>query len=115
MRLSELAYFTDDVRAMVSYYRTLLGVEPAAEAEGMAIFELGPVKMIIHQTYAPAEGELSPRDHIAYAVEDVDATCADLAKQGVVIDVPPRDFDWGRAAYLTDPDGHHIELVQLVK
>lgn len=112
MKLSELAYFTDDVPAMVSYYRTLLGAEPVAESEGMAIFEAGPVKVLIHKTYTPEEGGLAPRDHAAYAVDDVDATCNDLASKGLTIDVAPRDFDWGRAAYLTDPDGHLIELTQ---
>jgi lactoylglutathione lyase len=25
---------------------------------------------------------------------------------------PAKDFEWGRRAVLTDPDGHRVELVQ---
>ena len=48
--------------------------------------------------------------HLAYAVEDIYAVCAHLAKQGVTINRPPRD---GHMAFVQSPDGISIELLQL--
>jgi lactoylglutathione lyase len=47
--------------------------------------------------------------HLAYAVEDIYATCARLAEHGVTILRPPRD---GRMAFVRSPDGISIELLQ---
>jgi lactoylglutathione lyase len=47
--------------------------------------------------------------HLAYAVDDIYATCAALAKAGVVINRPPRD---GHMAFVRSPDGISIELLQ---
>ena len=47
--------------------------------------------------------------HLAYAVDDIYATCAALMKAGVVINRPPRE---GRMAFVKTPDGISIELLQ---
>ena len=47
--------------------------------------------------------------HLAYAVDDIHATCAALQSAGVVINRPPRD---GRMAFVRSPDNISIELLQ---
>jgi len=47
--------------------------------------------------------------HIAYAVDDIYATCERLRASGVTINRPPRD---GRMAFVRSPDGISIELLQ---
>jgi lactoylglutathione lyase len=47
--------------------------------------------------------------HLAYAVDDIYATCERLMKAGVTINRPPRD---GRMAFVRSPDGVSIELLQ---
>jgi len=47
--------------------------------------------------------------HLAYAVDDIYATCARLQKAGVIINRPPRD---GRMAFIRTPDAISIELIQ---
>ena len=47
--------------------------------------------------------------HLAYAVDDIYATCERLAKHGVTINRPPRD---GRMAFVRSPDGISVELLQ---
>jgi lactoylglutathione lyase len=47
--------------------------------------------------------------HLAYAVDDIYATCERLAAGGVDIARPPRD---GRMAFVRSPDGISIELLQ---
>jgi lactoylglutathione lyase len=47
--------------------------------------------------------------HLAYAVEDIFATCQRLMDAGVTINRPPRD---GHMAFIRSPDGISIELLQ---
>jgi lactoylglutathione lyase len=47
--------------------------------------------------------------HLAYAVDDIYATCEKLQKNGVTINRPPRD---GYMAFIRSPDGISIELLQ---
>lgn len=112
MQLSELAYFTDRVSEMAAFYRALLGSEPIAESQDMAIFMNSGVKIFIHRTYEPGPDDLPPEDHTAYTVKNLEAAVARAGELGLVLDVPPRDYYWGRSAYLRDPDGHQIELIQ---
>ena len=113
MKLVELAHFTDDVAAMERFYRLLLGAEAAVRSDDMAIFMNGETKIFIHKKYPASEGELPPENHTAFAVADVDAVCDSLLKQGLAIEVPPKDYYWGRSAYLRDPDGNLIEMTAL--
>jgi lactoylglutathione lyase len=47
--------------------------------------------------------------HLAFAVDDIYATCAKLQKAGVTINRPPRD---GYMAFIRSPDNISIELLQ---
>jgi lactoylglutathione lyase len=47
--------------------------------------------------------------HLAYAVEDIYATCQRLMDGGVTINRPPRD---GHMAFIRSPDGISVELLQ---
>ena len=47
--------------------------------------------------------------HLAYAVDDIYATCQELLDKGVTINRPPRD---GRMAFVRSPDNISIELLQ---
>ena len=47
--------------------------------------------------------------HVAYAVDDIYASCARLRDAGVTINRPPRD---GRMAFVRSPDNVSIELLQ---
>lgn len=47
--------------------------------------------------------------HLAYAVEDIYATCQRLMDGGVTINRPPRD---GHMAFVRSPDNVSIELLQ---
>ena len=47
--------------------------------------------------------------HLAYAVDDIYATCRRLMDGGVTINRPPRD---GRMAFVRSPDNISVELLQ---
>ena len=115
MKLVEMAYFSNDVPAMVNFYRKFLGKEPVYDGGNIAIFMVGETKIFLHETYVPTdENELPPENHTAFEVEDVAESCRRLQEQGLSIEIEPKDYYWGRSAYLRNPDGHLTELIQTV-
>jgi lactoylglutathione lyase len=52
--------------------------------------------------------------HLAIGVADAYATCAALAKEGVKVTRPPGPVKFGTTviAFIEDPDGYKIELIQ---
>jgi lactoylglutathione lyase len=52
--------------------------------------------------------------HVAYAVDDLDATLASLAEQGIEPEREPYRVHEGgsRICFVRDPDGYRIELVE---
>ena len=101
--LSELALFTDDVDGLVDFYRRVLDREPSASWPGGATFDLDGVTMLIHAKSEAVEGMPPNVDHFAIRVADVDMDAGRLGAEA-------KDYDWGRSAYLTDPDGRLVEL-----
>ncbi|RLT38852.1 MAG: hypothetical protein DWI57_11270 [Chloroflexi bacterium] len=112
----EIALFTENVVALSGFYTRSLGAEPVFQNEGMALFQVDGLQLLIHHKAPPdpaytvdADGPPN-EDHIALAVPDLDAACAELEGQGLTIALPAQSFPWGRSAYLRDPDGRLIEL-----
>ena len=110
MRLSEIARFVDHVGAMTSFYTKLLGKPPVHEGEGIAIFEQNGVSLLLHRVYTLGPGELPCEDHIAFAVKNLEQAISELETQGLQVEISPRDYDWGRSAYLRDPSGRLVEI-----
>ncbi|HVE90741.1 MAG TPA: VOC family protein [Actinomycetota bacterium] len=111
-RVTEVARFSSDVVAAAGFYERLLQVSPVSAGPGHTEFQVGDVKLLVHEAYEPDPSDpLDPgsRDHVAFAVEDLEAACARMREAGVEV-VGPQDYDWGRSAYLTDPDGRMVEL-----
>ena len=54
--------------------------------------------------------------HVAFTVDDLEATVEDLKNQGVTVTLEPKtltaDGNDYRIAFIEDPDGYKIELVQ---
>jgi catechol 2,3-dioxygenase-like lactoylglutathione lyase family enzyme len=101
--LTEIALFTDDVDRLVEFYRRVLGREPTASWPGGATFDLDGVTLLVHVRGEPQDEMPSNTDHFAIRVDDVDAEAARLGTEA-------NDYDWGRSAYLHDPDGRLVEL-----
>jgi catechol 2,3-dioxygenase-like lactoylglutathione lyase family enzyme len=110
--LVEIALFTDDVEAAKEFYGRLLGTAPQEEWPGGAVYAAGGAKLLVHERGPAPEGGPPNEDHFALGVSDVDAAAAGLESAGLTFLVAPRDFPWGRSAYLRDPDGRLVELSQ---
>jgi catechol-2,3-dioxygenase len=107
-RIAEVALFTDDVSGLAAFYERLLGRPPDSSSDSHSSFDLDGTTLFIH--IAGREGpEGAPNvDHVAFAL-DQDAATVRLRSAGLDV-VGPKDFYWGRSAYLRDPDGRAVEL-----
>ena len=110
--IGEIALFTDDVERAAAFYRDLLGAPPVAEWPGGALFDVGSGKLLVHEQAAAMDDGPPNEDHFAISVDDLDEACATLVTRGSAFLVEPRDYQWGRSAYLRDPDGRLVELSQ---
>jgi lactoylglutathione lyase len=113
-----------DIEASLAFYRDALGMDVLSRRDHEAgrftlVFLAAPGdhSAQVELTYnwlAPdgtAEAYTGGRNfgHIAYAVDDIYATCQRLVDHGVTISRPPRD---GRMAFVRSPDDISIELLQ---
>lgn len=108
-----------DLEASLRFYRDALGLEVISQKEvpqgryTLAFLAApGDAAAQIELTYNwDPEVYSGGRNfgHIAYAVDDIYATCRRLQDHGVTISRPPRD---GRMAFVRSPDNISIELLQ---
>jgi catechol 2,3-dioxygenase-like lactoylglutathione lyase family enzyme len=107
---SEVALFTDDVPGVRGFYQRLLDTKPEDEWPGGAVFGTGSIKLLVHERGESPAGGPPNEDHVALGVRELDRVCDELRRGGLTFLVEPRDFPWGRSAYLRDPDGRLVEL-----
>jgi lactoylglutathione lyase len=113
-----------DIEASLRFYRDALGLDVLSRKDNeggrytlVFLAAPGDSSAQVELTYnwpAPdgkAETYTGGRNfgHLAYAVDDIYATCQRLADHGVTILRPPRD---GRMAFVRSPDNISIELLQ---
>jgi lactoylglutathione lyase len=119
--LLHTSLFVSDVDASIDFYRTLVGYElvhviesddgPSSHFVGPADAEtVGEASL----QFKPADGPVDSGDfdHVALAVDDVDAA-VDRVDASHVTGEPETVSDLGlRIAFLDDPDGYGIELIE---
>jgi len=108
-----------DLDASIKFYRDALGLEvlrsqeyPSGRFTLVFLAAPGDEEAQVELTYNWDPEELSGArnfGHLAYAVDDVYASCERLQSHGVTILRPPRD---GRMAFVRSPDNISIELLQ---
>jgi lactoylglutathione lyase len=112
----------DDLDRSVRFYADVLGLPLGHRSGPYAQFATGVTRLSLYERGAmastigvdglgPAPRE-APGFELGFKVADVDAAYAELVEVGAEPVTPPRDRHWGqRTAYVRDPDGHLIELV----
>ena len=113
-----------DIETSLAFYRDALGLQVLSRKDNEAghytlVFLCAPGDNTaqVELTYnwpdanGKAEAYTGGRNfgHLAYAVDDIYATCQRLMDHGVTINRPPRD---GRMAFVRSPDQISIELLQ---
>ncbi len=107
-RIAELALFTEDVAGLTEFYEHLLGRRPESRSVDHASFDLEGAKLFIHASGGEGSQGAPNADHFAFAL-DLDEAADRARVAGAAVD-GPREFYWGRSAYLRDPDGRAVEL-----
>jgi lactoylglutathione lyase len=110
-----------DLDRSLEFYVGTLGLALGHRSGLYAQLDTGPTRLALYQREG-MEGTLgrslappdpaAPGFEIGFKVPDVDAAYAELVAAGAEPVGPPVDRPWGqRTAYVRDPDGHLIELV----
>jgi catechol 2,3-dioxygenase-like lactoylglutathione lyase family enzyme len=105
-----------DVDRSVAFYRDVLGMPLLFQVPGqpMAFFASGDVRLYLG---VPTSPEFTSRCVLYFRVEDIDAEVSRLSDLGVQFRDAPQMAHRDAAhelwlAGLTDPDGHHVILME---
>jgi lactoylglutathione lyase len=94
--------FVADMESAVRFHSSQLGLRLRFKSPEWTEFETGQTTLALHL----ASRENPPGScELGFNVEDIDAFCAGLARQGVPVLEPPRDLHGHRIAKLQGPDG----------
>ena len=86
-RIGQIAVTVKDLEKAVEFYRDKLGMKLMFEAQGMAFFDCGPVRLMLGRAEKP---ELDhPASIIYYQVQDIQKAHQALAARGVRFLAPP--------------------------
>ena len=127
-QLAHLCFFTDDLNKMVNFYRDCLGLpikfalhNDAGEVMGY-YFECGYTTFIevFDQTLAVKQwgGEVKPLangsqyKHFCLEVVGLEDFAKKLESRGVKVTNMKMGIDHSRQAWINDPDGNSIELME---
>lgn len=103
-----------DPKALSAWYATHLSIQSVGggslmfegpESAGMTVFSHFPAD-------TPYFGDGPQSSMVDFRVDDLDQLLIQLAEAGVRIDPKREDHDYGRFAWIWDPEGNRIELWQ---
>lgn len=114
--------FVDDIDAAKRFYREVFATEIIMEDAQSALLAFsGAIVNLLAASDAPtlvaplpvAPSGAGARMMFTVRVDDVDATCANLAERGIALLNGPVNRPWGRrTAAFADPSGHAWEIAQ---
>ncbi len=115
-------YIVDDVDTAAAFYADVLGFEVTMRpAPGFAMLERGPLRLLLNSPGAGAAGatlsdgsvpEPGGWNRFQLAVEDLDATLAQVTAAGATTRGEVVEGRGGRQALLADPAGNLVELFE---
>ena len=121
MRMLHVGLRVADLARSISFY-TGIGYDVVGEVPASGIGTLTMLKLpddefvSLELVHDPEQGRVEPRGihHLVVQVQDMDASIARLAEHGIRAEAPssPDGSDDFWTAWLTDPDGCRVELVQ---
>jgi len=122
--LLESAIYADDIDAIVSFYRDVLGLRVLDAGARLVALDAGTsTVLLIFKRGATSNGAqtpdgwIPPHDgggpiHLAFAVpaDELAAWEHRLTQQGIAVESRVRWPGGGRSIYFRDPEGHSVEL-----
>lgn len=123
-RMTALTLGVNDLSQSTSFYRSVFGLLPQDDNEGIAFFQLPGTWLILYpkdklaediDAALPLAGPGFNGITLAYNArsrEEVDAVFAQVQALGAVIAKPPQETFWGGySGYFADPNGYYWEVV----
>ncbi|KEP30294.1 VOC family protein [Bacillus sp. FSL M8-0256] len=124
MKMKYTILYVNDVEASIHFYQHVLGFPIKLRVESYVEFDTGDVTLSINSRQdvkealglpVPEANQASHTFEIGFVVDDVEQTIASMKKKGVSIIKEPAKKPWGQTvAYVSDPDGHFIEICDAV-
>jgi len=121
MRAHHIAIYTRDLARLEAFYTQILGF-PAVrrwDAAGIVFVDAGGLWIELTRQDAPDDGAQPHAldqgvgiNHFALQVENVDHSFQELATMGVRVLAEPANYENVRVAFLADPDGNVLELIE---
>jgi lactoylglutathione lyase len=121
MRAHHIAIYTRDLARLEAFYTQALGfpVVRRWDAPGIVFVDAGGLWIELTRQDAPEDGTI-PRaldqgvglNHLALLVDNVDTAFQALAEKGVRALAAPSNYENVRVAFLADPDGNVLELIE---
>jgi catechol 2,3-dioxygenase-like lactoylglutathione lyase family enzyme len=118
--IAAITLFAEDLDETKRFYQEVFALEVVFEDAQSAVFRFGETLVnLLDVAAAPelieparvATADAGSRVQFTLEVDDVDATCAELARRGVDLLNGPLDRPWGvRTASFRDPAGHIWEI-----
>lgn len=123
-KLDHIGIMVKDAEASLAFYTEIIGMSlqsrvELADGTQLIFLEFPGSEDVQLELVSRGHDGLSAEGivhHIAFTVSDIDATLERLKQAGVqLLDVVPREIaplNGAKIAFLTGPDGEHIELFQ---
>lgn len=99
-------FYSKEAEALRTVLRDVLGFDHVDDGGGWLIFRLPPAELGVHPTDGPASHELS------FMCDDIEATVAELATQGIVFEGTPNDVGWGVVTTMVLPGDVKVLLYE---
>ncbi len=118
--LYAICLLVDNHEKSLAFYKDTLGLEVNSQDSKYTDFKLGEVLLAIFQKDEATAMFSKTHMHsgggavIAFPVEDVEKTCAELKLKGIEIFEGPKQTPWGQeVAYFKDPDHNILEITEV--
>ena len=99
-----------DPAALGAWYRDCLGLD--ADENGLWSQGSGPTVFATFESETDYFGSRAQQTMINYRVDNMDALLEALKAEGVDANPKREDSEYGRFAWVTDPEGNRVELWQ---
>jgi predicted enzyme related to lactoylglutathione lyase len=114
---------SENPEQLYDWYEKHLGIQREPHGQGASFHwcepraadgtELGPEGLTAWSIFPQTTkyfGTSKASFMVNYRVDNIEALLEDLKNSGIEIDPHREDYDYGRFAWITDPDGTRIEL-----
>ncbi|MFD1884417.1 VOC family protein [Paenibacillus wenxiniae] len=124
LNMKYIILYVNNLEASLHFYRDLLGLSIKMQVDTYVEFETGATTLAVNTRQSVNElldlgltsaVPTASTFEIGFVTEDVPGTLEQLRQQGVRVVREPETKPWGQTvAYVTDPDGHFVEICTAV-